>query len=117
MEHKMEQTGREDPRAWNDNRERKPAAPAKAIIVSKAASFREKLREASLPKKAVFGLMVAAAVLTMIVGFKWGGLLSFVSDVVYATNPGGGLPAAVVISQRRKTTRSGPVRYSCTSHV
>jgi hypothetical protein len=73
MEHKMEQTGREDPRAWNDNRERKPAAPAKAIIVTKAASFREKLRETRPSKKAVFGLLVAAAVLTMIVGFNWGG--------------------------------------------
>jgi hypothetical protein len=73
MEHKVEQAWQEDPRAWNDNRERKPVAPAKAIVVTKVASFREKLREARLSKKAVFGLMVAAAVLTMIVGFKWGG--------------------------------------------
>jgi len=73
MEHKMEQTGREDPLAWNDNRERRLVAPVPAIIVTKAASFREKLREARPPKKAVFGLMVAAAVLTMIVGFNWGG--------------------------------------------
>ena len=73
MEHKTEQAGREDPRAWNDNRERRPVAPAKAIIVTKAASFREKLRETRPSKKAVFGLMVAAAVLTMIVGFNWGG--------------------------------------------
>jgi hypothetical protein len=76
MEHKMEQAGREDPRAWNDNRKRGPVVPAKAIIVTKAASVREKLREARLSKKAVLGLMVAAVVLTMIIGFKWGGWLT-----------------------------------------
>jgi hypothetical protein len=41
--------------------------------VTKKASFGEKWREARLAKRFVFGLMVAAAVLTMIVGFKWGG--------------------------------------------
>jgi hypothetical protein len=76
MEHTTGQAGREDPRAWNDNRKRKPVAPAKALIVTKAAKFREKLRETRPSKKAVLGLMVAAVVLTMIVGFKWGGWLT-----------------------------------------
>jgi hypothetical protein len=76
MEHGTERTDREEPRAWNDNRERKPVAPAKAIIVTKAARFREKLREARPSKKIVFGLMVAAVALTLIVGFNWGGWLT-----------------------------------------
>ena len=73
MEHTTEPAGREDPRAWNDNRERRPEAPAKAIVVTKVAGLREKLRETRPSKKNVFGLMVAAAVATMIVGFNWGG--------------------------------------------
>jgi hypothetical protein len=76
MEHTPEQAGREDPRAWNDNRKRKPLAPAKAIIVTKAAGLRKNLHETRPAKKAVLGLMVAAVALTMIVGFKWGGWLT-----------------------------------------
>jgi hypothetical protein len=73
MEQKSEQVMREDPRAWNDNRGRLPVAPAKVTAAAKEAGFREKLREARLSKKVVFGLMMAAAVLTMLVGFNWGG--------------------------------------------
>jgi hypothetical protein len=76
MDQKTEQTGREDPRSWNDNRERKPATPAKVAIVSKAAGFREKLRAARPSKKVVLALMVATAVLTMIVGFNLGGWIT-----------------------------------------
>jgi len=54
-----------------------PVAPAKvATVVVKEASFSEKLREARPSKKVVFGLLVAAVVLTMIVGFNWGGWVS-----------------------------------------
>ena len=45
---------------------RKPIAPKKV-------SYSEKLREARPTKKIVAALMVATAVLTMIVGFNWGG--------------------------------------------
>ena len=77
MEHTTEQATREDPRAWNDSRERMSVAPAKvATVVVKEPSFGEKLREAHPSKKIVFGLVVAAAVLTMIVGFNWGGWVS-----------------------------------------
>jgi hypothetical protein len=73
MEQKMEQEMREDPRAWNDSRERLPVAPARVATVAKAPGRREKVRETRPSKKIVFGLMVATAVLTMIVGFNWGG--------------------------------------------
>ena len=73
MAQTTEQEGREDPRASNDNRERKPVATVRGPTVPKKVSFSEKLREARPTKKLVFGLMVATAVLTMIVGFNYGG--------------------------------------------
>jgi hypothetical protein len=73
MTQTTEQGAREDPRAWNDNRERKAVTPERAIPVVKAPGFLEKLREAHLSKKGVFGMMLVAAVLTMLVGFNWGG--------------------------------------------
>jgi len=73
MEQRTEQTMQEEPRAWNDNRERVHVATVLATAVAKKANLVEKSRAAQLSKKAVFGLMVAAAVLTMIVGFRWGG--------------------------------------------
>ena len=76
MESKSDQTEREEPRAWNDNRVRQPVTPAKANIVTKAAGFRETFRETRPSKKVVVGLMVAAAVLTMMVGFNWGGWMT-----------------------------------------
>ncbi len=76
MEQKTDQQMREDPRAWNDSRERNPAAPVKSPTVAKEPSFIEKLREARPSKKVAFGLMVAAAVLTLIVGFNWGGWIT-----------------------------------------
>jgi len=69
----MEQKVRDEPRAWNDNRERLPGALEKATAAVKEASLGEKWREARPSKKIVFGLLVAAVALTMIVGFNWGG--------------------------------------------
>ena len=73
MTQTTEQVAREDPRAWNDNRERKPVEPPKVVIATKVATFRERMHEKQFSKKGVLGLMMVAAVLTMIVGFKWGG--------------------------------------------
>jgi hypothetical protein len=73
METNTEQTGREEPRATNDNRANRPLKPAKASVATRAASFGEKWREARPSKKVVAGLMVVAAILTMIIGFNWGG--------------------------------------------
>ena len=73
MDQKPEQIMRDDPRSSNDNRERIPVATVRGPTVPKKVSFSEKLREARPSKKIVAVLMVATAVLTMIVGFNWGG--------------------------------------------
>ena len=73
MDQKTEQAAREDPRSSNDNRERIPVATVRGPTVPKKVSFNEKLREARPTKKIVFGLLVATAALTMMVGFNWGG--------------------------------------------
>lgn len=85
MAQTTEPVAREDPRAWNDNRERKPVEPAKWVIATKVATFRERLREKQLSKRAGLGLMVIAAVLTMIVGFKWGGWVTGGSAAMQAS--------------------------------
>jgi hypothetical protein len=73
MDQKPEQIMRDDPRSSNDNRERIPVATVRGPTVPKKVSFSEKLREGRPTKKLVFGLMVATAVVTMIVGFNYGG--------------------------------------------
>jgi len=73
MDQKPEQIMRDDPRSSNDNRERIPVATVRGPTVPKKVSFSEKLREARPSKKIVAALMVATAVLTMIVGFNYGG--------------------------------------------
>ena len=73
MDQKTEQATRDDPRSSNDNRERTPVAMVRKPIVPKKVSFSEKLREARPSKKIVVALMVATAVLTMLVGFNYGG--------------------------------------------
>ena len=76
MTQQSEQPIREEPRAQNDNRARTPVAPVRGTEVTKEASSIERLREARPSKKIVAALMVAAAGLTMIVGFNWGGWVS-----------------------------------------
>ena len=73
MDQKTDQIMRDDPRSSNDNRERTPVAMVRKPIVPKKVSFSEKLREARPSKKIVAALMVATAVLTMLVGFNYGG--------------------------------------------
>jgi hypothetical protein len=73
MDQKAEQIMRDDPRSSNDNRERIPVATVKGPTVPKQVSFSEKLREARPSKKIVAALMMATAVLTMLVGFNYGG--------------------------------------------
>jgi len=53
-----------------------PVAAERATAPVKAPGMGEQWREARPSKKVTFGLMAAAAVLTMIVGFNWGGWVS-----------------------------------------
>jgi hypothetical protein len=94
MAQTTEQVAREDPRAWNDNRERKPVERPKLVIATKVATFRERLREKRFSKKGALGLMLVAAVLTMIVGFKWGG---WVTGGTAAKQVSGGAQSAVTL--------------------
>jgi len=69
----LEQKQRDEPRASNDNRERLPETQQKVATVAVEPGRVDRFREARPSKKVVFGLMVAAAALTMFVGFNWGG--------------------------------------------
>ena len=73
MEQKPEEEGREESRASNDNRARIPVATPRRASEPKKPSSVERLREARPSKKVVLVLMVAAAILTMLVGFNAGG--------------------------------------------
>lgn len=94
MGQKTEQIMREDTRAWNDNRERIPVASEQVATVANAPSPEEKWREIRPSKKIVFGLLVAAIALTMVVGFKWGG---WVTDGAAQQQAATGAKAAVVL--------------------
>lgn len=72
MDQKTDRTMQEEPRARNDNREKAPATTVRSAPVPKKLTPVEKLRAAQISKKGAVGLMLAAAVLTMIVGFNWG---------------------------------------------
>jgi len=76
MDQKTDRAVQEEPRARNDNREKAPATTVRSAPVPKQLSSLEKLRETRPSKKTVFGLMVAAGILTMIVGFNWGGWIT-----------------------------------------
>jgi hypothetical protein len=72
MDQKTDRAMQEEPRARNDNREKTPVVTMRRPAVPKKLTSVEKLREAQVSKKGAVGLMLAAAVLTMIVGFNWG---------------------------------------------
>jgi hypothetical protein len=68
-----EPTVAKEARSWNDGKEGRPAAPGKVTPVVREKSRAEKWREARPSKMVVLGLMVATAILTMMIGFRWGG--------------------------------------------
>lgn len=67
-------TQREE-RADNDNRARKTAAPERRPVTSEQEqpSLRQRWNTGRASKTAIFWLLAAAIVLTMIIGFTWGG--------------------------------------------
>ena len=65
---------KEDPRAWNDNRERKPQE--KVATVVRKLSTGQKWRELQPSKTQFFWFLVAGIILMMIVGFRWGGWIT-----------------------------------------
>jgi hypothetical protein len=71
----MEPKVREETRAWNDNREpvARPQSEVATAAIIKKHSLRKKWRNLQLSKTQFFWILVAGMVLTMIVGFRWGG--------------------------------------------
>jgi hypothetical protein len=61
-------------RSDNDNRVRKPIPAAKPTpVVEKKPGLRQRWNAIQTSKTAIFWIMIAVIVLTMIVGFSWGG--------------------------------------------
>jgi len=75
----MDPSERNEPRASNDSRKPKPVASGKANNVKtadKKPSVKERWRKAQPTKMILFWACLASIVLTMVVGFTWGGWVS-----------------------------------------
>lgn len=73
MEHKVEID--EEKRPPNDNRQRRIVEPTQRMEqpVKRVPGFWENFRETNVSKTATFWYCLAAVVLTMVIGFWWGG--------------------------------------------
>ena len=69
----MEQDERDEPRAANDSRKRTPVESGKVATVESKPSLGKRWRDYQPTKTAIFWACLASIVLTMIVGFNWGG--------------------------------------------
>jgi hypothetical protein len=69
----MEQDERDEPRAANDSRKRNPVETRKAATVESKPSLGQRWRDYQPTKAILFWACLASVVLTMLVGFTWGG--------------------------------------------
>lgn len=72
----MEQDERDEPRALNDSRKRPSTPAARAIPVAKKPTLGDRWRNAQPTKSTLLWACLATAILTMVVGFTWGGWVS-----------------------------------------
>lgn len=75
----MEQDERDEPRAANDSRKRTPIELGKATTVKTVESkpsLGQRWRDAQPTKTTLFWACLASIILTMVVGFTWGGWVS-----------------------------------------
>ena len=75
----MDPSERKEPRASNDSRKPKPVASGKANTMKaaeKKPSVQERWRKAQPTKMILFWACLASIILTMVVGFTWGGWVS-----------------------------------------
>ena len=72
----MEQNAEQAPRTANDSREKQPKEPVWSTIMAQPLSTIDQFRKSRPSKKATLFLMLAAAALTAIAGFNWGGWLT-----------------------------------------
>jgi hypothetical protein len=69
----MEQDEREEPRAANDSRKRRPVESRKAATVESKPSLGQRWRDYQPTKAILFWACLASVVLSIFVGFTWGG--------------------------------------------
>ena len=69
----MEEDVRDEPRAENDSRKRRPVESRKVATMESKPSLGQRWRDAQPTKTALFWACLVSVVLTMVVGFTWGG--------------------------------------------
>lgn len=69
----MDQEERNEPRASNDSRSRAPVQPAKETPVESKPGLKQRWRDAKPTKSTVAWACVISVILTIVVGFTWGG--------------------------------------------
>jgi hypothetical protein len=69
----MEQDVRDEPRAENDSRKRRSVEPRKAATVESKPSLGQRWRDYQPTKTILFWACLASIVLSIFVGFTWGG--------------------------------------------
>ena len=72
----MEQNVKDEPRPANDSRERTPVASRKVEPVQRKPSFVQRWRDAQPTKTTLFWACLASVILTVVIGFNWGGWVS-----------------------------------------
>ena len=98
----MEQDVRDEPRPANDSRERMPVRSGKENAVKTVESkpgLRQRWRNVQPTKTLLFWACVASIILTMIVGFAWGGWVT----------GGGSLKAGVIVGEDAVVQRLAPI--------
>ena len=95
----MEQDIRDDPRATNDSRMRTPVEPRMVEPVESKPSYGQKWRHAQPSKKILFWAILATIILTIVVGFTWGGWVT----------GGGSLKAGALMGKDAVIERLAPI--------
>jgi hypothetical protein len=72
----MEHDVRDEPRPSNDSRKRKPVAPGKVETIEKKPSFGQRWSAVQPTKMILFWACIASIILTIVIGFTWGGWVS-----------------------------------------
>ncbi|MBW7883180.1 MAG: hypothetical protein H3C34_11180 [Caldilineaceae bacterium] len=72
----MGQDMHDDPRPANDSRKRTPVESRKVATVESKPSLGQRWRDAQPTKMTLFWACLASVVLTIVVGFTWGGWVS-----------------------------------------
>ena len=72
----MEQNVKDEPRPSNDSRQRKPDVSRKVAPVESKPSLKQRWGEYRPTKMLLFWTCLASIILTVVIGFNWGGWVS-----------------------------------------